>query len=920
MPAKTARFNAIKPEAEGHLDKSREELNMDLFEKQVTAFKQVRSIYTVYADILKAILENAVKLLGVSASVQARAKEISSFAEKLVRKHDTYPDAVNQMCDLCGARVIVSYKDEIAPMCAYIREYFEIDEANTEDVFERLGTGEFGYLSVHFTVSLKPGVFDDLLGAMARGADAELVGPKIEQLFERRTADECQLNKLQPGPRFKAEVQVRTLLQHAWAEFAHDRLYKSGIAVPRHLMRTASRISAALENADAEFARTVKGVETFHTYFGPFKNISERIAEKDKLLAVLRYDPNNLKLAHDAARIAISLEDWQTAIAVTQSFLEKWESSERAIRVKTVAPKVLSSSFQELVESVQIAQCRDPNMAQVLLDYGIAQMKAAQNGRDYLEWAVAADIQRVDGWICLADTYITEDPDRALPLYENAYLVSPTEPGALGGFMLCKMMVERNMDFVSLVRPSLEKAIGVCRSRIDAGVYLPQGQFDCGLFHFLCGRPYDSLNAYAKAVTLCDTVSPIMEQLEIFDRLTRLLKGRVLEKKAEQLNWICRFLVLAVVAKLDNLASLVQTSESQSNVDRFKKKHLTRLASRSIPKFKAPMLIIAGGCGQAVEVQINEYCGIVHAALEGFRGTLLSGGTNAGISQLVGDWVPDSADDVKRIGYLPRSMPSYVVRHEAYELIDTSGTDFSALEVLQAWIDMLVCGIRPADVLLLGINGGRISAFEYRMALAFGAKVGLIRDSGRAASAMMTDPDWRRVPGLLFLPNDLQSLRCFIHEPISSGTIDPKDREKMAQALHEAYRQSQGHRVAALDPALADWDHLSDDLKYSNRNLVDHLEPKLKAIGYQLRKAENGPTAMPNLTNEEVELMAEMEHGRWNVDRLISGWTSGERDVANRITPYLIPWAELSEQVKEYDRQAVMNGLKLLMQFGYEIY
>jgi ppGpp synthetase/RelA/SpoT-type nucleotidyltranferase len=902
------------------LGKSLKELNMEYFEQQVTAFKQIRPVYEVYADVLKSILEKAVKLLGVSASVQVRAKEISSFAEKVVRKHHAYPDAVNQMCDLCGARVIVSYKDEIGPVCAYIRDNFEIDEANTEDVFERLGTAEFGYLSVHFTVSLKPGVFDDLLKAVVQNGDPGLVGSHIEQLFERRTADECRLNKLQPGPRFKAEVQVRTLLQHAWAEFAHDRLYKSGIAVPRRLMRTASRISAALENADAEFARTVKTVETFHTYLGPFKSRSERIAEKDKLLAVLQYDPGNLKLAHDAARLAISLEDWHAAIAVAQPFIEKWESSKRADRAKKVAPVVLNSSFQDLAESVQIAQCRDPNMAQVLLDYGMARMKAGMDGRDYLEWAVATDIQQVDGWICLADTYLTENPDSALPLFENAYQISPAEPRALGGFMLCKMMVERSMDFVALVRPSLEQAIGACRSRINAGVYVPQGYFDSGLFHFLCGRPYDSLNTYAKAVTCCDTASPIMEQLGIIDRLAHLLKGRVLEKKAEQLNWIRRFLVLAVATKLDNPTFGVQTADAHGNAEKFKKKHLHPLASSSIPELKVPVLIVAGGCGQTVEVQMNEYCGIIHAALDGFQGTILSGGTDAGISGLVGDWVPQKTDDVKRIAYLPRSIPSNTVRHEAYELIDTPGTDFSPLEVLQTWIDMLVSGIRPDDVLLMGINGGRISAFEYRMALALGAKVGLIRDSGRAASAMAVDPDWQDASGLLHLPNDLQSLRCFIHKPVSSGAIDPEDREEMARALHRAYRKSQSHRVAALDPALADWDGLSEDLRHSNRNLVDHLESKLKAFGYRLRKSNNRSTAAPSLKPEQIELMAEMEHGRWNVERLQSGWTSGERDAARRKTPYLVPWTELSEQIKDYDRQAVMNGLKLLMEFGYEIY
>ena len=901
------------------MTKSKSLLNMELFEKQVTGFKQIRPVYEVYADALKAILESAVKLLGISANVQARAKEISSFAEKMVRKQANYPDAVNQMCDLCGGRVIVSYKDEIGPICAYIREHFEIDEANTEDVFERLGTGEFGYLSVHFTVSLKQGVFDTLLKSMVQGPDADHVQSCLEQLFERRSVDECRLDGLQPGPRFKAEVQVRTLLQHAWAEFAHDRLYKSGIDVPRHLMRSASRISATLENADAEFARTVKGVETFHTFFGSFKSISEREAEKEKLLAVLRYDPHNLKLAHDAVRISISIEDWQTAISVTKPFIDNWGASARASEVKALTTTVLNSSFQDLVESFQVAQCNDPNMSKILLDYGIAQMKASGDGRNFLEWAVATDIHRVDGWICLADTYLPSDPDKALPLYENAYLAAPSEPKALCGFMLCKMMEEKNLDFVSLAKPSLEQAIDVCRSRADAGVYMPQGYFDSGFFHFLCGRPYDSLNAYAKGVTLCDTPLPIVDQLRVIESISRRLKGKILEKKTQQLDWIQRFLILASLSKFEQLATATNKGSARKQADQFKKKYLTPLSSQKPPKFSGPILMVAGGCCKTVTVQMKEYCSVLHAALDGFKGTIISGGTNAGISQIVGDWPPDKAEAVKRISYLPSSIPSTAVKHKAYDIITTNGTNFSPLEVLQGWIDLFSTGFRPEEVTLLGINGGRISGFEYRMALALGASVGLVSDSGRAASAMMADKNWQQASGLLLLPNDLHSLRCFIHKPVMSGTIHPNDREKMAQKLHQAYRQSQGHRVAALDPALADWDDLYDDLKESNLNLVDHLASKLNAIGYKLRKSPLASTNMPDFTTAQVELMAEMEHGRWNVERLRSGWTSGERNAANRKTPYLVPWTELSEKIKEYDRQAVLNGIKLLVEFGYEI-
>jgi hypothetical protein len=55
-----------------------------------------------------------------------------------------------------------------------------------------------------------------------------------------------------------------------------------------------------------------------------------------------------------------------------------------------------------------------------------------------------------------------------------------------------------------------------------------------------------------------------------------------------------------------------------------------------------------------------------------------------------------------------------------------------------------------------------------------------------------------------------------------------------------------------------------------------------------------------------------MEHARWNAERLLAGWTLGERDTKRHINPYLVPWSELPENIREYDRQAVRKIPALL--------
>ena len=74
-------------------------------------------------------------------------------------------------------------------------------------------------------------------------------------------------------------------------------------------------------------------------------------------------------------------------------------------------------------------------------------------------------------------------------------------------------------------------------------------------------------------------------------------------------------------------------------------------------------------------------------------------------------------------------------------------------------------------------------------------------------------------------------------------------------------------------------------------------------------------------TEDEVEILAEMEHQRWNSDRLLDGWVLGEKkDVEKKTSPYLVPWSELTHDVKEQDRQMVRNIPELLAKVGLEIH
>lgn len=71
---------------------------------------------------------------------------------------------------------------------------------------------------------------------------------------------------------------------------------------------------------------------------------------------------------------------------------------------------------------------------------------------------------------------------------------------------------------------------------------------------------------------------------------------------------------------------------------------------------------------------------------------------------------------------------------------------------------------------------------------------------------------------------------------------------------------------------------------------------------------------------ELSELIARNTHEVWSLGRINDGWTYGEkRDDEKKHHPCLIPYEELTEEEKDYDRNTSLETLKLIVKLGYKI-
>lgn len=95
---------------------------------------------------------------------------------------------------------------------------------------------------------------------------------------------------------------------------------------------------------------------------------------------------------------------------------------------------------------------------------------------------------------------------------------------------------------------------------------------------------------------------------------------------------------------------------------------------------------------------------------------------------------------------------------------------------------------------------------------------------------------------------------------------------------------------------------------------------KRKSSLYKPNPIDTSKIELPDELLELTEAIAENVHENWFVGRIAEGWTYGEsRDDKKKTTPCLIPYSELPDTEKEYDRVTALETLKLIVALGYTV-
>lgn len=178
-------------------------------------------LYTAFTEkthlLVREVLSNRNLVIH---SVSARTKARASFERKISKVEGRY-ERVGDVTDIVGIRVITYFSSDVDRVANALAQEFTIDDTHSVDKRHILETDRFGYLSLHSVVSL--------------------------------SATRLALYEYKQYQGLRAEIQIRSILQHAWAEIEHDLGYKTAAEIPKPVRRQFSRLAGLLEIADNEF-------------------------------------------------------------------------------------------------------------------------------------------------------------------------------------------------------------------------------------------------------------------------------------------------------------------------------------------------------------------------------------------------------------------------------------------------------------------------------------------------------------------------------------------------------------------------------------------------------------------------------------------------------------------------------------------
>ena len=199
-------------------------------------------------DIINTLIEaHQIKI----STMSLRIKSEQALRNKIISK-DKYHH-LEDITDVLGCRILTLFESDVERILELLEDTFEVCEIVDKRKKSKHNRIEFGYSSVHMVVKF--------------------------------TDERCKLVEYQKYQDIRFEIQLRTVLQHAWAEVEHGLGYKSYYEPPMDIKRKLNRLAGTLEILDEEFEAIRYEITLYNQSMNKVEKILKTDINKESLTA-----------------------------------------------------------------------------------------------------------------------------------------------------------------------------------------------------------------------------------------------------------------------------------------------------------------------------------------------------------------------------------------------------------------------------------------------------------------------------------------------------------------------------------------------------------------------------------------------------------------------------------------------------------
>ncbi|TFF92875.1 MAG: hypothetical protein EU544_06720 [Promethearchaeota archaeon] len=500
-----------------------------------------------------------------------------------------------------------------------------------------------------------------------------------------------------------------------------DKLQSISNSIKRLPENDVARILSILEQIEQKeleldnFINKKKNISAGYETYNSCEEMIEKLERLDDSFRTAQ-DEKRIDIGMQAAKIAIGINNWRKAINILGE-LRKDDLWER-----------LSSKKKALISK---------NLGIALTKRHRKQYEQYETGRSFLEEAIELDPEDADAVASLGGTWKSIDDDLAYKYYKDSLKIDPANPYPLVNVLIYEIRKKNDLQLINKRKKTIRDAIQKRKEQAEQFIDIPWSYYDLGTLHLLLGDEENCVNYYLMAIKLSPDAWMIKTTYDTLNLLNNLPET------------LLNFKLIKSILLLGIGFHIKRNEPEDISIFGLVVEGLKDLGFEVRDQnLKSPLLIITGGI-KYFEEKVRDLETNFIKALKDFKGMVSSGFLKYGIRDFI--------ETITNALHLEKNSP-YLL---------------SKLDIIQFWFDVLNSDLSIVDIKLIGINGGRMSSLEYRMAIAFGIQVGIIKKSGRMASEFPNDPLWKeivvnpqnQIPFRLYklVENSQESIEDFMH-------------------------------------------------------------------------------------------------------------------------------------------------------------